>query len=412
MPFRLIIIAFLCSAFVSFAAAQNAPTPADLCAAAVPAAEPATREFAGTEAVLETGKDYYAVFCTEAGSVYIDLLEDYAPLTVNNFVFLAQQGYYNNTTFHRVIQDFMAQGGDPTATGSGGPGYQFADEFLQYMTFDTAGILAMANAGASTNGSQFFITTAPTPHLNYGHTIFGTVVTGMDAVMNIRLRDPQTDPNPGTALQTVLIVDDPSTVSALLPEAPVSSTTAEQLLTAMNTIQPDLPVGLTLEEVSGVRSTDDAIASAPEAMRETYGEFLEIYSHEYRVTHGIVNADCNLTEYPFARLRYTIDAFAAPADASAALLSDVLYQLAEADGFTRVDPAPNTLANGLYTRTETACDVTATHALTYVQRGRMIITAEIVVPPDSEVPADQWVYAFVVAQIYDSLLAELWAAEI
>lgn len=412
MPIRLIIIALLCSAVVSLAAAQNAPTPADLCAAAVPAADPATREYAETESVLEAGKDYYAVFCTEAGAVYIDLLEDYAPLTVNNFVFLAQQGYYNNTTFHRVIQDFMVQGGDPTATGTGGPGYQFADEFLQYLTFDAPGILAMANAGPSTNGSQFFITTVPTPHLNYRHTIFGTVITGMDAVMNIRLRDPQTDPNPGAALQTVVIVDDPSTVSALLPEAPVSTTTAEQLLTAMNALQPDLPPGLTLDESSGVRTTEDATAGAPESDRETYAEFLELYGHEYRVTHGLTNADCNLTEYPFIRLRYTIDAFATPTDASAALLSDVLYGLAEAEGYTRADPAPNTLTNGLYTKTETVCDITATHALTYVQRGRMIITAEIVVPLDSEVPADQWVYAFVVAQIYDSLLAELWAAEV
>ncbi len=103
-----------------------------------------------------------------------------APLTVNNFVFLANEGFYDGTTFHRVIQEFMAQGGDPTGTGGGGPGYWFADETGNGLVFDRPGLLAMANAGPNTNGSQFFITFAPMPHLDGAHTIFGELVAGED----------------------------------------------------------------------------------------------------------------------------------------------------------------------------------------------------------------------------------------
>ena len=126
--------------------AQDAQTPTELCEQAVPAEGPATREFSTADWVLEEGVDYRAVLCTDAGPVYVDLFEAFTPITVNNFVFLAQNGYYNNTTFHRVIQDFMVQGGDPTGTGTGGPGYQFEDEFVGFLNFDRPGWLAMANA--------------------------------------------------------------------------------------------------------------------------------------------------------------------------------------------------------------------------------------------------------------------------
>ena len=106
-------------------------------------------------------------------------------MTVNNFVFLARDGFYNNVIFHRVIPGFMIQGGDPNGTGTGGPGYQFQDEFDSSLVFDRTGILAMANAGPGTNGSQFFITVAPTPHLNGAHTIFGEVTGGQDVVDTI-----------------------------------------------------------------------------------------------------------------------------------------------------------------------------------------------------------------------------------
>ena len=104
---------------------------------------------------------------------------------VGNFVFLARDGFYDGVTFHRVIPGFMIQGGDPTGTGSDGPGYAFQDEFVDGLMFDRAGILAMANAGPNTNGSQFFITVVPTPHLTGAHTIFGRVVSGQEIMTNI-----------------------------------------------------------------------------------------------------------------------------------------------------------------------------------------------------------------------------------
>ena len=129
-----------------------------------------------------------AVMNTNMGTISIELLPDVAPMAVKNFVELSKQGYYDSLTFHRVIDNFMIQGGDPTATGQGGKsiyGGLFQDEFNQSFKFDSAGILAMANAGPNTNGSQFFITLAATPWLNYHYTIFGKVIEGMDVVSNI-----------------------------------------------------------------------------------------------------------------------------------------------------------------------------------------------------------------------------------
>ena len=212
-------------------AAQEAQTPEEICAASVPAADPATRTFAAPEDVLQPGVDYRAIFCTGAGPVYVDLFEDYTPITVNNFVFLAQQGYYNNTTFHRVIADFMAQGGDPLGTGTGGPGYSFQDEPVGFLYFDRPGWLAMANAGANTNGSQFFITTAPADHLDFQHTIFGEVLEGQDNVEAIQLRDPETATEPGTSLDTVVIVEDPASVKTTYENPP--SATEDEVATAI-----------------------------------------------------------------------------------------------------------------------------------------------------------------------------------
>jgi cyclophilin family peptidyl-prolyl cis-trans isomerase len=129
---------------------------------------------------IDESKSYSAIFKTNHGDINIDLFASQAPVTVNNFVFLARDGFYNDVIFHRVIPDFMIQGGDPDGTGMGGPGYRFQDEFEPSLVFDGPGILAMANAGPGTNGSQFFITVAPTPHLNGAHTIFGKVTSGQD----------------------------------------------------------------------------------------------------------------------------------------------------------------------------------------------------------------------------------------
>jgi len=132
---------------------------------------------------IDTSKKYTATIETEKGNLELELFAKDVPVTVNNFIFLAREGFYDNTTFHRVIPDFMAQAGDPTATGTGGPGYKFADEFSHH-THGT-GALSMANSGPNTNGSQFFITYVPTPHLNNHHSVFGQLTAGMDILKKI-----------------------------------------------------------------------------------------------------------------------------------------------------------------------------------------------------------------------------------
>ena len=154
---------------------------------------------------IDQSKSYTATFKTEKGDIVIELFDDQAPVTVNNFVFLAREGFYDNTTFHRVIANFMAQGGDPTGTGRGGPGYRFEDEFHSDLKHDKPGVLSMANAGPNTNGSQFFITHVPTPHLDGRHAVFGQVVEGMDVLMSISLRDPAGAVTEGDAIHTIEI---------------------------------------------------------------------------------------------------------------------------------------------------------------------------------------------------------------
>jgi cyclophilin family peptidyl-prolyl cis-trans isomerase len=154
---------------------------------------------------LDTSKQYSARFHTQRGEFSVELFADDAPLTVENFVNLARSGFYDGTTFHRVIPGFMAQAGDPTGTGRGGPGYQFGDEFSPRRRHDAAGILSMANAGAGTNGSQFFITFGPTPHLDDRHSVFGRVTEGMEVVRSIRERDPGRDREPGDTIDSIEI---------------------------------------------------------------------------------------------------------------------------------------------------------------------------------------------------------------
>lgn len=138
---------------------------------------------------LEPGKQYTATINTNRGDIVIALDAVNAPTTVNNFVFLAKDGFYDSVTFHRVIRDFMIQGGDPTGTGRGDPGYRFEDEVRNNPLKHETGVLSMANAGPNTNGSQFFITHSPQPHLNGKHTVFGKVVQGMNVVNAIRQGD-------------------------------------------------------------------------------------------------------------------------------------------------------------------------------------------------------------------------------
>jgi len=141
------------------------------------------------EMQIDTDKIYRVKMDTSKGMIELDLYPEYAPKTVNNFVFLTQQGYYDGVSFHRVIPNFVIQGGDPTGTGAGGPGYKFEDELRQNPLKHEINSLSMANAGPNTNGSQFFITHSPQPHLDAKHTVFGKVVSGAEVVDAIRQGD-------------------------------------------------------------------------------------------------------------------------------------------------------------------------------------------------------------------------------
>lgn len=388
----------------SAASAQtDAQTPEEICAAAVPAADPATREFSQAEQVLESGVDYYAIFCTGAGPVYIDLLETDTPITVNNFVFLAQNGYYNNTNFHRVIANFMAQGGDPTNLGTGGPNYRFQDEFVPTLRFDGPGKLAMANAGPGTNGSQFFITTAPTTHLNDLHTIFGLVLSGQANVENIELRDPSTASTPGTALNTVIIITDPSTVT--LPEvaAPEKADVVAAFNEVSTIITPD--IAEVLENIQTEQETADVIAAAPEGVREALTTLLEDNNHQYRITSTVNNKACDLEGVQFISATYSLDSFASRDDATAAINDPAMAQIYVDSGFVS-SPSEN-LSQPYFTTTVTACDQQATRAVTYYQRGSFIATAEIVIPAGAQgsEQLDRVLSEFVAQRIFEPFLS-------
>jgi peptidylprolyl isomerase len=184
--------------------AQNTPT---LAQTVPPAPTVNGLQFSAAPAMqIDTTKQYFAtVKMVKGGEFVIRLYPDKAPITVNSFVFLAKQGYFNGTTFHRVLEGFMAQGGDPTGTGMGGPGYEFVNE-KNDLTFDKTGVVAMANAGPNTNGSQFFITFQPVGLSESDYTIFGQVISGMDVVNGITRRDPDQNPTfTGDAIASITI---------------------------------------------------------------------------------------------------------------------------------------------------------------------------------------------------------------
>lgn len=179
------------------------------------------------EMEIDPAKYYYATLKTNRGDIKVQLFADRAPKTVNNFVYLARQGFYDNTLFHRVLDGFMAQTGDPTGTGAGGPGYEFEDEIYPGLAFDQSGLLAMANRGPGTNGSQFFITFGPTDWLNGMHTIFGKVIEGEEVLSKITRRDPQTDPTgPADLIYTIVIEEsDTSILPTPTPSPPTPTPT-------------------------------------------------------------------------------------------------------------------------------------------------------------------------------------------
>jgi len=163
------------------------------------------KQFSQPEQIIDTNKTYVATIKTAHGDIVVELFSD-TPITTNNFVFLACKGFYDGVTFHRVIPEFVAQGGDPTGSGSGGPGYAIPDEDDGDHTMD-AGVISMAKSGPNTTGSQFFITYAPQSHLEPDFTVFGRVTEGMDVAQQITPRDPSVDPNapPGDVIETITI---------------------------------------------------------------------------------------------------------------------------------------------------------------------------------------------------------------
>ena len=259
----------------------------------------------------------------------------------------------------------MAQGGTPSGTADA------ADPAI-VSTYETAGILrsivpvlAMANAGPGSNGSQFFITTAPTPHLNGKHTIFGDVLIGQDVVEAIRERDPQTATEPGEALHTILIITDPTQVddSAATPRQPV---TQEELLAAFARFN----IGDTT-----VMTSDDRREALPIGLQDGFAKFAERYGHEYQIGLRIYNAACNPEAF-YTTVGYAVDVFASAEDAVAALADDLMVAIAESDGFIQ----PLKTRSLLFLKHTPSCHSNeGQHIMAQYTHGRFIITTDILV---------------------------------
>lgn len=371
---RPFIVLAILAAISAISVADDAPTAQALCDAADPA--PMTRmQFERADDVLEPDLDYRAIVCTSAGAIYVDLYESLTPITVNSFVFLARQAYYDNTTFHRVIPNFMAQGGDPTGTGRGGPGYQFEDEPVGFLTFDRPGLLAMANAGPGTNGSQFFITTAPTPHLNYKHSIFGDVLSGQAVVEAIRERDPQTATEDGETLHTVLIITDHSQVDDRgLVE--LERATQADVAAAFDLFVRGLPPALSLDAALSGGFDSEALAAAAvnEDLREGFAAFAARHGHAYRQRMQIVNQDCDEAIF-FSALGISVDAFG-DAESSAAAAQDEFTRLwLNSYGYERL--ADDALIYRL--NSETCAGEPGVQLLSLAARGRFLLTIDVLI---------------------------------
>jgi len=389
-----LLAALLLAAAFPAAAQETPPTPGELCAAATPATTPDVLAFAAPEDVLADGVDYLAVFCTTAGPILVDLFEEQTAQTVNSFVFLARAGFYNNTNFHRVIAGFMAQGGDPTNTGGGDPGYQFEDEIVDDLIFDRPGLLAMANAGEDTNGSQFFITTVPTDWLNGQHTIFGEVLAGQGNVESIRLRDPQQALEPGTLLETVVIVEGSENVAIVeetlppagQPEAGAAlESMTETVLTQLDRI--GAPFGETLssgfaydEAASGIFDTAALIGTFEGAQMDAQ-TYYSAHNHVYTLRAAYASPDCNLSSFPIYSVAYALDAYATAEDAAAALADEALADLMAAQGFSPYGEVE--LPYAVYTRAQQHCDVDMVAARAFLQRGRFVTMQEVVVTAEN-----------------------------
>jgi cyclophilin family peptidyl-prolyl cis-trans isomerase len=203
-----VILLVIAGIFWAVVSSQKITAPAANAPAAAASGEKKTYAEAPAMTIDKAKKYTATVTMAKGGEFTIQLYPDKSPITVNSFVFLAREKFFDGTTFHRVLGGFMAQGGDPTGTGGGGPGYEFVNEDSD-LKFDKAGVVAMANAGRDTNGSQFFITFQETPQLDGGYTIFGQVTSGMDVVNAITERDPNKNPNfTGDAIKSIVITEE------------------------------------------------------------------------------------------------------------------------------------------------------------------------------------------------------------
>lgn len=404
-----VVSLFLLSLCLALPLSAQTPQSLDEVCANAPKDEPTTRSFSQAEQVLTEGVDYRAIFCTGAGAIYVDLYEKYTPITVNNFVFLAQNGFYNNTTFHRVIENFMAQGGDPTGTGTGGPNYRFEDEFVGFLKFDRIGLLAMANAGANTNGSQFFITTELTDWLNYRHTIFGDVLDGFDALKAIQLRDPQTATAPGTALETVVIITDPASVqSSFVEDVQVFERDGFEEALA-NVVAPgNLPSDLKQGDAAGAFDTAEVAQSAGSALSADYAAYLERHNHSFRVAQEVVGCSAN---YQFERLGYVVDAFETAEDAQNALNDAFLVTLNEAEGYSALETPAG--SKGFVISKNTCTDNAGSIERLYTLRGRYLVTIYGHFPQNivNQVPVQTLMLSFI-APIFESELADAFRSEL
>jgi cyclophilin family peptidyl-prolyl cis-trans isomerase len=375
------------SAPVSVTYRQQAQTPQDICAQATQnIQQPATREFKQAEEVLKDDVDYAAVLCTATGSIYFDLLEAAAPITVNSFVFLAQQGYYNHTTFHRVLPGFMAQGGDFTGTGGGGPGYEFVNETSPDLVFDKAGIVAMANSGPDTNGSQFFITYGSASHLDGNYTIFGQVIEGMEAAELLHPRNPEQSPDfEGDALQTVVIVEDPAAVAAT-PDGPPSIDHLQALLNA-DVVSQITSAFQVVEEFSHTYDLEqEAQSFAPDG-----GDALVSFMRDYLTEKGFIGtaaallvvAECPASpaDLPVWALAFQVSDYGVDGVAEAVVKddtrSDKLVESGAYDAYT--DSA--TLPGRLYTAATPEgewCGPQGTYYHFEMASGRYLVAADLI----------------------------------
>lgn len=373
--FVLLIVSFLS---ISTGLAEEVRlSPEEHCAAVTPQ-ESESRSYTEAEWVLVEGLDYRLILCTAAGAIYLDLYETLTPMTVNNFVFLAQEGYYDGTTFHRVLENFMAQGGDPTGTGRGGPGYQFTDEFVGFLTFDRAGLLAMANANQpergifGTNGSQFFITFAETRWLDHRHTIFGEVLSGMEALQDLRLCDPSSC-SEGDALQQAIVITDARAVAAEI--APRIAADPENIIRAFANFFVERNIA-DVQYETGYWTREELLASARDTADESLKDYLNEFGLEQRTTLGFETCEANYV--PLRSLKSALMTFPDEASAQAAM-EQGHWRQKEAAGLTLAsDRLSNDPSSGaVYVGDGDLCEDGMTERVWMVYRyGRALIQVE------------------------------------